>query len=949
MKIFKKIICMILALCLALPAAACGGSAALDVPQGIGLSEDYVLSWEEVEGARSYEVEIENTDSGEINVEPSRRTAYSLSALGEGNYSVRIRSVGGSRNDTYSEWSESFIFHRDYESGLVYSLINNNTEYRVTKAGTATGDIVIEDMYRGKPVTEIGDAAFRSSGDRIKSVTLGGNIRSIGSSAFYNCTGLERVTMSDSVVSLGESAFQNCASLVMVRLSANITELPEYAFAYCRSLETFEFREGLVFVGASAFTNCSGLKKIEFPASLSSIAEYAFNENDALTEVVFGEGIRTISKYAFYGCDALASLNFGTLAEGGSLTLGDFAFADCDALVSAELPQGTATIGKGCFSQSEKFEDISIPDSVGTVGAEAFDGTKLMADQAESDLVYADKWVLAVSDAYYGELTRLDGEVLHQGTIGIADYAFIKSLNSSSPYVGCAKLATVDLPVSVRHIGAYAFYNSQSLTELFGNDTGSALEDVGDYAFANCTVLNNVQFANGLREIGQYAFYGCIQLYNNSADPHLLVPSTVTRIGSYAFRDTALWSSVEADSVIYAGNWAVGYSGSPAEITLSETVEGIADYAFYNARALQSCGSLSLARHIGVGAFYGCSSLLVAALNNNIAEIGVNTFSGCASLWRVTFPSRLTSIGRSAFYNCAGLLSIDLSSTRTETIGERAFYGCGALSDARLGSRVQSIGLRAFYGCSSLSDVTIPESVREIGEAAFAKCAGIGTLTLSEGLEAIGDSAFRGAGIEEIHIPDSVRTIGACAFYEVTGCKALSLGDGVTKIGEYAFGSLGAEGSIVIPTSVKEIGNYAFAWCTQLKGVIFRGSVEKMGLHAFYSCSGATFYVKDGAEEPAGSWNSSYRPVVYGCTLSGDGTYVVSVTTGGLKYATALGGLTPPVRDGFDFVGWATEEGGEAVYGMNDLARLADGVTLYAVYRFHVEEEVSGEAEPSQI
>lgn len=935
MKIAKRLFCLILALCLMLPFAACGGTK-LEAPTGIDLDEDYVLSWDEMENARSYEVEITDVASGKTNVDPSRRASYDLSALAEGDYSVRLRSVGGRGNNSVSEWTPKFDFHREHESGLIYSLTNSDTEYAVIKVGQAAGDVVIEDTYRGKPVTSIGDAAFRSAGGRVTGVTLGNNIRTVGDSAFYNCTGLTKVTMGDSVVSVGKSVFQNCGALQTVTLSASLTAIPEYAFAYCKSLQTLTLGEGIVSIGESAFTNCSGLTRIDLPDSVVTIGEYAFNENDALAEVTFGTGIQTISGRAFYGCDALRSLVFEEqLAEGNSLSLGAYAFSNCDSLETVELPEGTASIGEGCFSYSEKFDDsIKIPASVQSVGVGAFTETALEKSQEGSDMVYADNWLLSVSEDLYNTCSTLDASVLHAGTVGIADRAFIRYIGTS--YVGAPELQQITLPATVKYIGEYAFYQSPRLKQVAAT-TQNSLVKVGAYAFAYCGVLGNVRFSDGLLEIGQDAFLQCTQLYNNTTNPNWLVPTTVTRIGSYAFLDSGLWTRPADDGVIYAGHWAVGYQGTGNSVQLESGTVGVADYTFYNAVDLESVVGLNGVRRLGVGAFYGCESLSSVSLNRNLEKIGAYTFYGCKALWGITFPTNLSAIDHHAFYNCSALDAADLSESRVSTIANRAFYGCLSLSRLDLGQELRSLGTRAFYGCASLRTVTVPGTVKEIGEAAFAKSA-VSTLTLEDGIQKIGQDAFRLTSVKAVHIPDSVKEIGKAAFYDASKNLTIDLGNGVERIGDYAFGrNVNAVGNVTIPASVKEIGKYAFAECTNLGDVLFCGSVPSIGSNAFYLCSRVTFYVADGAELPGAGWNSSFRPEVRGCTLSDDGTYVFSVTTDDLRYGTALGGLSAPSRAGFDFVGWSTNPGGQIDYAADELASAPPGVTLYAVYRYHTE------------
>ena len=79
-------------------------------------------------------------------------------------------------------------------------------------------------------------------------------------------------------------------------------------------------------------------------------------------------------------------------------------------------------------------------------------------------------------------------------------------------------------------------------------------------------------------------------------------------------------------------------------------------------------------------------------------------------------------------------------------------------------------------------------------------------------------------------------------------------------------------------------------------------------------------------------WNSSYRPVVWGCTFS-DGALVSFVLTQTSISNTNLSTqLTAPVREGYTFAGWSTQAGGAAEYSLNGLSSVPFGTTLYAVW-----------------
>lgn len=279
-------------------AAACAGST-LVTPTDFSIDENYNLSWSPVEDARSYRVEITPVGGETMPERTSRRTSYALAGLDEGDYEIRVMAVGGRQNASESRWSEPVSFHKDYETGCIYTLINNNTEYQLNRVGTASGDFEIEEIYRGKPVTKINDGAFRSSRS-IVNVVIGKRVTSIGANAFYQCTALESVTLTDKVQSIGDAAFQGCQSLKSIHIPASITSVPKNAFAYCYALGEVELEEGLEEIGESAFYYCSAFEEITIPDSVVSIGEYAFSLEEQLRSVKLGDGVASLGNNAFY-------------------------------------------------------------------------------------------------------------------------------------------------------------------------------------------------------------------------------------------------------------------------------------------------------------------------------------------------------------------------------------------------------------------------------------------------------------------------------------------------------------------------------------------------------------------------------------------------------------------------------------------------------------------------
>ncbi|MGN1062131.1 MAG: leucine-rich repeat domain-containing protein, partial [Candidatus Scatosoma sp.] len=527
--------------------AACGKKNMLATPYGIALDENNTLSWTLDENAKSYSVSIRNVDTGIETLMTSRKASYSLAQLEEGDYDIAIKAVGDGKTHQDSEWSEIIQFHKDYETGCVYTYIKNNTEYEITKVGSASKNVIVGETYRGKPVTKIADAAFKGSG-RVEGISIGSNVTYIGDNAFYNCPKLTYVEMPDSVTYLGVSAFQSCRSLLSVNISKGVTELNNYVFAYCRSLTEIEIGDNIVTIGDSAFSDCSALQSVTIPDSVISIGDYAFTGDTSLATVSIGAGTESIGNNAFYRCSALEEITFS--ANGALKTLGEYAFSECAQIAETTLPEGLTDIGYACFYGAGALDSVSIPDTVNHVGGYAFHATKFFneAKAGGEQFVYADKWLIHCTEETLKDLEKIGVDTLRADTFGIADYTF----------AGAPKLTEIKTPQSLKAIGNYAFAECNVLYRI--NTYDNSVESIGEYSFFNCPVLSQILFGEGLKKIGSYAFYGCSLLDNSALAGSSIIPDSVTSIGTYAFKNTALWKKPTSSGIVYAGNWVVGYN-----------------------------------------------------------------------------------------------------------------------------------------------------------------------------------------------------------------------------------------------------------------------------------------------------------------------------------------------------------------------------------------------------
>ena len=251
---------------------------------------------------------------------------------------------------------------------------------------------------------------------------------------------------------------------------------------------------------------------------------------------------------------------------------------------------------------------------------------------------------------------------------------------------------------------------------------------------------------------------------------------------------------------------------------------------------------------------------------------------------------------------------------------------------------VQSINNRAFYGCTGLTELVLPDTLTTMGTHVFYKCTGLTSITIGAGLKEINNYSFYGCtGLVDLIISDNVEKIGDYAFRGCTSLKSVSFGKNLQAIGRYGFYGCEALESIELPASLTVLDDYAFRNCKVLTSVILPTTLTTMNKHVFNGCNNATFYA-EAAERPQtwyGQWNSSYRPVIWGCTLSADKSYIISFekTASSIVNPVAVNGMAVPTREGYKFDGWSkVSENSPVDYTMETMLEAENGTTLYAVW-----------------
>ena len=148
------------------------------------------------------------------------------------------------------------------------------------------------------------------------------------------------------------------------------------------------------------------------------------------------------------------------------------------------------------------------------------------------------------------------------------------------------------------------------------------------------------------------------------------------------------------------------------KIILPSTLTTIGQYAFYDCTSLHTVTFEKGSQLKTVDGFSRCTSLTTIEIPASVEKIGEFAFYICTSLQTVTFEkgSKLKTISNGAFAFCWALTTVDMSAcTQVTVIGEYAFSDDSKLQLFKIGTRTPpSCGNDVFTGINSYSVLKVP-------------------------------------------------------------------------------------------------------------------------------------------------------------------------------------------------------------------------------------------------
>lgn len=717
-------------------------------------------------------------------------------------------------------------------------------------------------------------------GELVTELTIPAHITSINDFAFYGCSNITDIYYEGTSKQWSEVTVGIGNDVLFNNFKGGDLDNPFYAAGTCgNNLDWVLYTSGeLVIIGSGAMNNYSSpnyapwyiyreaIKYVTFPEGLTAIGSYAFFNCHTLESTVIPDSVTSIGNYAFYGCAGMKELTIPISAKvtGTSnytfyscqnidkitITKGDgtaynytvsnsapdtyYAYtpwyiSGCSTIV---IEDGVTSIGSFMFYRCTELTNITIPDSVTSVGDSAFYyciGLEELTMPVSAKIYNSSETFLYCTNIKTITLTKGNGNAQKYTS---SSYYSESTYYQYTPWY-ISQCGTIVIDKGVTSLGYYTFYGCNKIKDVYC--TG----DITDW----CNINFDDSYANPMHS-GDNLYFG------GELVTEITIPTTVTKIGSYAFNTCSYLTAAYFNGTPeqwYAINVGTGNSALTDMITFSSGdrhyyAPGIcgADlkWILYTDGELEikGTGDMNVWTSTSNVPWYKHKEKITSVkISDGVTSIGGYAFYGCLNISGINLPDSITRIGTNAFFGCTGLTVIKLSKNLTN-IDKAAFSGCLNLAVARCEMTYDQwakVTVQADNQC--LTDAILLGTASEKPYLAAGKINDNVTWYLYEDNELY----LTGEG----NMVNYASSSNSPWYNRRDKIKTVVVSDGITSIGKNAFAECDNVNKVYIYGYDVSIANSAFAECYDVNLHCYSGS----SAHDYAKTNGFAYTLMDGA------------------------------------------------------------------------------------------------------
>lgn len=611
--------------------------------------------------------------------------------------------------------------------------------------------------------------------------------------------------------------FQSTRLSGTLELPSSIRSIETYAFYQC-ALEKVVIPNEVFLIGDSAFAYCSALKSANIPSLITSIGGSAFKNTPLEGDLIFPETLKTFGNAAFGGT------NISSCVIPQSVTsIPAFTFENCKNLRSVVLPQSLTSIGQSSFAGCPNIS-VTIPA-----------GCNILNDSFKA--------------CFYGNITVAEGHPrleMYNGFLCAKDYYYTAFTCTMSPSdTECI------IPDKIQQIASPLFSGCETIQRVTFPPSVRLYESEARYFFSNCKALISVE---NLPVYAPYMFQNCASLESIT----LSTQSSPTEIPENCFASSGLKSFSIPEGIQRIGSSSFSSCASLSSVNFPTSLKRIGGYAF-TGTALEEVTIPRSVEQIESQAFGYCYALTTVDIpaDLNISQFPSYLFADCRELESITIPFGVTSIGSVCFRGCHNLKTIHSYPATAPTIASDAFNSSnqsgftGGLTAKAGTNKLYVLPNATGYNSGAWLDplqrsdrcgFTIEESLELPMVDPVETDAGICAALYNAGL--IANSYYVSKSEAEAITASQLNPQGTAASSifvnyrsQIKSFKGFKNFTAVTQIPFGTFRECSNMTEIELPETLTSIGEQAFYGCTKLTKIVIPDSVTNVGNSICYNCA----------------------------------------------------------------------------------------------------------------